>query len=146
MKYNLNKLDLEIYMKNLTIDSEFSNTEDIVDVVTRAVEEALYKYTKNVVSTDILHLEGLSFDKSEEDKKIRITDIDYDLYDEEIEERHLPSTIEISLGDINRSVYLNDSADLKSAIRTALNDYMVDHKYAKIHEQIVVDFYYEFVK
>lgn len=144
MKYSLSQLDLNVWLKDLVIDSEGADMIDIVNEVTQAISKTLSKFTDKSIDIGIEYVKDLFFDESEESKKVRITNIQYDLYDEEEEERKVPREVVLSLKDINDSTPLD--VDIDFAIRSALNDYMVDHNYAKVGEQIVYDCDYEFVK
>lgn len=144
MKYSLSQLDLNVWLKDLVIDSEETDMTDIINEVTQSISKTLSKFTDKSVDIGVEYVKDLFFDESEESKKVRITNIQYDLYDEEEEERKVPREVILSLEDVNKSTSLDVNMDF--AIRIALNDYMVDHNYAKVGEQIVYDCDYEFIK
>lgn len=144
MKYSLSQLDLNVWLKDLVIDSESTDMIDIINEVTQTISKTLSKFTDKSVDIGVEYVKDLFFDESEESKKVHITNIQYDLYDEEEEERKVPREVVLSLEDVNKSTPLDVNMDF--AIRTALNDYMVDHNYAKVGEQIVYDCDYEFIK
>ena len=144
MKYSLSQLDLNVWLKDLVIDSEFTDMGDIINEVTQAISKTLSKFTNKSVDIGVEYVKDLFFDESEKSKKVRITNIQYDLYDEEEEERNVPREVVLSLGEINQSSSLATNMD--SSIRIAINDYMVDNGYAEVGEQIVYKCDYEFVK
>ena len=144
MKYSLSQLDLNVWLKDLVIDSESTDMTDIINEVTQAISKTLSKFTDKSVDIGVEYVKDLFFDESEESKKVHITNIQYDLYDEEEEERKVPREVVLSLEYVNKSTPLD--VDMNFAIRIALNDYMVDHNYAKVGEQIVYDCDYEFIK
>lgn len=144
MKYSLSQLDLNVYLKDLVIDSESTNISDIINEITQSISKAMSKFTNKSTEVEVEYVKDLFFDKSEDSKKVRITNIRYDLYDEEEEERNVPREVVLSLEEINQSVSLDTNMD--TSIRIALNDYMVDNGYAKVGEQIVYKCDYEFVK
>ena len=144
MKYSLSQLDLNVWLKDLVIDSESTDMIDIINEVTQTISKTLSKFTDKSVDIGVEYVKDLFFDESEESKKVYITNIQYDLYDEEEEERKVPREVVLSLEDVNKSTPLDVNMDF--AICTALNDYMVDHNYAKVGEQIVYDCDYEFIK
>lgn len=146
MKYSIEQLELNIYLKDLVIDTKMTRQDDIINEVTKAIENAVSKYTSKGIEADVEYVDGLAFDKSEEDKKVLVYNIEYDLYDDEIEERNLPSEVELTLGEVNKSSFLEVGVDWRDAISIAINDYMYDNDYAKLHEQIVYDFDYELIK
>lgn len=144
MKYSLSQLDLNVWLKDLVIDSESTDMIDIINEVTQTISKTLSKFTDKSVDIGVEYVKDLFFDESEESKKVHITNIQYDLYDEEEEERKVPREVVLSLEDVNKSTPLD--VDMDFAIRIALNDYMIDHNYAKVGEQIVYDCDYEFIK
>lgn len=144
MKYSLGQLDLNVWLKDLVIDSEFTDMGDIINEVTQAISKTMSKFTNKSVDIGVEYVKDLFFDESEKSKKVRITNIQYDLYDEEEEERNVPREVVLSLGEINQSSSLATNMD--SSIRIAINDYMVDNGYAEVGEQIVYKCDYEFVK
>lgn len=148
MKFTLDELNLEITLKDLTIDSNKNRIDDIIGEITSAVGQVIYNRLGSASEIEVIDANNLEVAKEDLDKVVHITNISYDLEDEEVSERRLPNSLNVSLEDldINYCCIIEDKKYLKDVIRIALNYYLIDNNYARTNEQIVEDFNYEIEK
>lgn len=101
MKFTLDELNLEITLKDLTIDSNKNRIDDIIGEITSAVGQVIYNRLGSASEIEVIDANNLEVAKEDLDKVVHITNISYDLEDEEVSERRLPNSLNVSLEDLD---------------------------------------------